>query len=61
MLPRDKMVFLLVYPWSQNEIEGKVRYFTNGNGDKVGGTAFIGTKEAIYKYHSLYYPLVRLS
>lgn len=59
-IPKDKILLLEVYPFSEKELECKEKenlplfQFTN----RIGATIFGGGKEAIIKWHYLYYELL---
>jgi len=58
-LPRDRVVFLAIYGFRNEEYNHQVRYFSHSNGDRLGGGAFGGTQSAILRYNDLYYKMVK--
>ncbi len=59
-LPRDRVMFLEVVPFSTEELAGSVRYFGQDHIiDRLGGTVFGGTALAVRRYHKLYYDMVQ--
>jgi len=58
-LPRDRVVFLSINDFRYEEYTRFVKYFTNWNGDRLGGGAFGGTRSSILHYYKFYYRMVK--